>query len=97
VDPAHLLGEKARFGLAGCGFCRLASFPSSANHPLELDGHDAFAWKHQDRLYNSGLTHYGGILFFQEFLRVLQFRRSPAQRVEDFRPHHDHQVTQGNQ
>jgi hypothetical protein len=39
---------------------------------------------------NRGLTHYGGILFFQEFLRVLQFRRFLAQRVEDFRPHHDY-------
>jgi len=43
---------------------------------------------------NSGLTHYGGILFFQEFLRVLQFRRCLAQRVEDFRPHHDYSLSQ---
>lgn len=43
---------------------------------------------------NSGLTHYGGILFFQEFLRLLQFRRSLAQRVEDFRPHHDYSLSQ---
>ena len=43
---------------------------------------------------NSGLTHYGGILFFQEFLRVLQFRRFLAQRVEDFRPHHDYSLSQ---
>jgi Transposase DDE domain group 1 len=43
---------------------------------------------------NSGLTHYGGILFFQEFLRVLQFRRSLAQRVEDFRLHHDYSLSQ---
>ena len=43
---------------------------------------------------NSGLTHYGGIVFFQEFLRVLQFRRCLAQRVEDFRPHHDYSLSQ---
>ena len=42
---------------------------------------------------NGGLTHYGGILFFQEFLRVLQFRRFLAQRVEDFRPHHDYSLS----
>jgi hypothetical protein len=34
------------------------------------------------------------MLFFQEFLRVLQFRRSLAQRVEDFRPHHDYSLSQ---
>jgi len=43
---------------------------------------------------NSGLTHYGGILFFQEFLRVLRFRRCLAQRVEDFRPHHEYSLCQ---
>lgn len=43
---------------------------------------------------NRGLTHYGGILFFQEFLRMLQFRRSLAQRVEDFRRHHDYSLSQ---
>jgi len=43
---------------------------------------------------NSGLTHYGGILFFQEFLRVLQFRRCLAQRVEDFRSHHEYSLSQ---
>lgn len=43
---------------------------------------------------NGGLTHYGGILFFQEFLRVLQFRRSLAQRLEDFRSHHDYSLSQ---
>jgi len=32
-----------------------------------------------------GLTHYGGIYFFQEFLRVLQFRHSVARRLDDFR------------
>jgi hypothetical protein len=43
---------------------------------------------------NSGLTHYGGIVFFQEFLRVLQFRRGLAQQVEDFRPHHNYSLSQ---
>jgi len=43
---------------------------------------------------NKGLTHYGGIFFFQEFLRMLQFRRFFAQRVEDFRPHHDYSLSQ---
>jgi hypothetical protein len=43
---------------------------------------------------NSGLTHYGGIFFFQEFLRVLQFRRCLAQRVEDFRAHHAYTLSQ---
>jgi Transposase DDE domain group 1 len=43
---------------------------------------------------NGGLTHYGGILFFQEFLRMLQFRRFLAQRVEDFRTHHDYSLSQ---
>jgi hypothetical protein len=41
-----------------------------------------------------GLTHYGGIFFFQEFLRVLQFRRFLAQQVVDFRPHHDYSLSQ---
>lgn len=43
---------------------------------------------------NSGLTHYGGILFFQEFLRMLQFRRFLAQRLEDFRSHHGYSLSQ---
>lgn len=43
---------------------------------------------------NSGLTHYGGILFFQEFLRLLQFRRFLARRLEDFRSHHDYSLSQ---
>lgn len=33
-------------------------------------------------------------MFFQEFLRMLQFRRALAQRVEDFRPHHDYSLSQ---
>ena len=43
---------------------------------------------------HKGLTHYGGILFFQEFLRVLQFRRVLAQRVEEFRLRHDYSLSQ---
>ena len=43
---------------------------------------------------NRGLTHYGGIFFFQEFLRVLQFRRCLAQQLEDYRPHHDYSLSQ---
>ena len=43
---------------------------------------------------NKGLTHYGGILFFQEFLRVLQFRRFLSQRLPEFRPHHDYSLSQ---
>ena len=43
---------------------------------------------------NSGLTHYGGIFFFQEFLRVLQFRRLLARHLPDFRNHHDYRLSQ---
>lgn len=43
---------------------------------------------------HSGLTHYGGIFFFQEFLRVLQFRRRLAQAVDEFRVHHDYSLSQ---
>jgi DDE family transposase len=43
---------------------------------------------------NSGLTHYGGIFFFQEFLRVLQFRHHLARRLPDFRSHHDYSLSQ---
>lgn len=43
---------------------------------------------------NKGLTHYGGMFFFQEFLRMLQFRRFFSQRVVDFRPHHDYSLSQ---
>ena len=32
---------------------------------------------------NSGLTHYGGIFFFQEFLRALQFRNVLARQLPD--------------
>jgi hypothetical protein len=41
-----------------------------------------------------GLTHYGGILFFQEFLRVLQFRHFLARPLADFRPHHEYTLSQ---
>ena len=43
---------------------------------------------------NSGLTHYGGIFFFQEFLRLLQFRRLLARRLPDFRTHRDYRLSQ---
>ena len=43
---------------------------------------------------NSGLTHYGGILFFQEFLRVLQFRHLLSRHLRDFRSHHDYYLSQ---
>jgi len=41
-----------------------------------------------------GLTHYGGILFFQEFLRVLQFRHFVSRQLADFRPHYDYTLSQ---
>lgn len=43
---------------------------------------------------NSGLTHYGGIFFFQEFLRVLQFRRFLSRHLPDFRGHHNYRLSQ---
>jgi hypothetical protein len=43
---------------------------------------------------HSGLTHYGGIFFFHEFLRVLQFRRRLAQAVDEFRLHHDYSLSE---
>lgn len=43
---------------------------------------------------NRGLTHYGGIYFFQEFLRVLQFRRFLARHLPDFRNRHDYRLSQ---
>jgi len=43
---------------------------------------------------NRGLTHYGGIYFFQEFLRVLQFRRFLARHLPDFRDRHDYRLSQ---
>ena len=41
-----------------------------------------------------GLTHYGGIFYFQEFLRMLQFRRTLGRQMSDFRPHHDYSLSQ---
>jgi len=41
-----------------------------------------------------GLTHYGGIWFFQEFLRVLQFRHFLSRHLADFRPRHDYSLSQ---
>jgi hypothetical protein len=41
-----------------------------------------------------GLTHYGGIFYFQEFLRMLQFRRCLGRQMSDFRPHHDYSLSQ---
>lgn len=38
------------------------------------------AWNH------GGLTHYGGVVFFHEFVRVLQLRDFLARHLEDFRP-----------
>jgi hypothetical protein len=43
---------------------------------------------------HKGLTHYGGIYFFQEFLRVLQFRHCLARRLSDFRSRHDYTLSQ---
>jgi len=43
---------------------------------------------------HKGLTHYGGIFFFQEFLRVLQFRHFLALRLKDFRMRHDYPLSQ---
>jgi DDE family transposase len=43
---------------------------------------------------NSGLTHYGGIFFFQEFLRVLQLRNLLARHLPDYRLRHDYRLSQ---
>jgi hypothetical protein len=43
---------------------------------------------------HSGLTHYGGIFFFQEFIRVLQLRHRLARQLPDFRSHHDYRLSQ---
>jgi hypothetical protein len=43
---------------------------------------------------HSGLTHYGGIFFFQEFLRVLQLRNCLSRHLPDFRPHRDYRLSQ---
>jgi hypothetical protein len=41
-----------------------------------------------------GLTHYGGIFFFQEFLRVLQWRNFLARHLPDFRVRHEYRLSQ---
>jgi hypothetical protein len=43
---------------------------------------------------HSGLTHYGGIFFFQECLRVLQWRNVLARHLPDFRLHHEYRLSQ---
>ena len=43
---------------------------------------------------HSGLTHYGGIFFFQEFIRVLQLRHRLARQLPDLRPHHHYRLSQ---
>jgi hypothetical protein len=43
---------------------------------------------------NGGLTHYGGIAFFQEFIRVLQLRNLLARHLPDFRLRHDYRLSQ---
>ena len=40
------------------------------------------------------LTHYGGIFFFQEFLRVLQLRNLLARHLPDFRFRRDYRLSQ---
>jgi len=46
------------------------------------------AWNHK------GLTHYGGVLFFHEFVRVLQLRDFLARHLEDFRRHSRYTLSQ---
>lgn len=46
------------------------------------------AWNHK------GLTHYGGVLFFHEFVRVLQLRDFLARHMEDFRLHSRYTLSQ---
>src|SRR5271169_4154952 len=43
---------------------------------------------------HKGLTHYGGVFFFQEVLRVLQFRHFIALRLGDFRVPNDYPLSQ---
>lgn len=43
---------------------------------------------------HQGLTHFGGIHFFHEFLRVLQFRHFLSQRMSYRRPRHRYPVSQ---
>jgi Transposase DDE domain group 1 len=46
------------------------------------------AWNHR------GLTHFGGVHLFHEFLRVLQFRDFAAQQIRYSRRNHDYSVSQ---
>jgi len=39
---------------------------------------------------DAGLTHYGGVLFFHEFTRVLQLRRFLTRHLHYPRPNHDY-------
>jgi hypothetical protein len=43
---------------------------------------------------HSGLTHFGGIYFFHEFLRVLQLRNFLARNLRYSRPNHRYSVSQ---
>jgi hypothetical protein len=43
---------------------------------------------------HAGLTHYGGILFFNEFSRMLQLRRFLTRRLRYPRRSHDYQLSQ---
>jgi len=43
---------------------------------------------------HAGLTHYGGILFFNEFARVLQLRRFLTRHLRYSRRNHDYQLSQ---
>jgi hypothetical protein len=43
---------------------------------------------------HAGLTHYGGILFFNEFSRMLQLRRFLTRRLRYPRRNHDYQLSQ---
>ena len=43
---------------------------------------------------HKGLTHYGGVFFFHEFLRVLQLRSQLHRRLHYSRPHHDYSLPQ---
>ena len=46
------------------------------------------AWNHR------GLTHYGGVVFFHEFVRMLQVRDFLARHLEDFRSHCRYKLSQ---
>jgi hypothetical protein len=43
---------------------------------------------------HAGLTHYGGILFFNEFSRMLQLRRFLTRHLRYPRRNHDYQLSQ---